>query len=153
MAPEITLGEAEDAAFERLLEEGLGASNEVAAGAHGYRPLTLSVHLPGAAAPVGGLYGGSFFRWMFIKLFHLPPELRRQGLGSILLARAEAEARARGCVGIHLDTFSFQARPFYEKHGFRLFGTLEDFPPGHRRYFMCKRLDASTAEEAPHVPA
>jgi len=54
--------------------------------------------------------------------------------------RAEAIARAHGCVGIWLDTFSFQARGFYEKLGFAVFGTMEDFPPGHQRFFLQKRL-------------
>ena len=69
-------------------------------------------------------------------LFFLPPDLRRQGLGAELLRRAEDEARARGCVGAHLDTFSFQARGFYEKQGYALFGTIPDCPPGHARFFL-----------------
>jgi hypothetical protein len=39
-----------------------------------------------------------------------------------------------------LDTFSFQARPFYEKLGYEVFGQLEDYPRGHSRYFLQKRF-------------
>ena len=39
-----------------------------------------------------------------------------------------------------LDTFSFQARPFYERHGYRVVGTVPGFPHGHERYFMAKEL-------------
>jgi hypothetical protein len=53
----------------------------------------------------------------------------------------EAEARARGCIGVWLDTLSFQARPFYEKHGYALFGSIEDQPPGHARHFLFKRFN------------
>ena len=30
------------------------------------------------------------------------------------------------------DDEGFEARPFYEKLGYQLFATLEDYPPGHR---------------------
>ena len=66
------------------------------------------------------------------------------------MARAEAEARARGCVGAWLDTFGFQARPFYEALGYAVFGALEDQPPGHRRYVLMKRLDVAPGGD-PHV--
>ena len=59
--------------------------------------------------------------------------------------RAEDEARDRGCVGAHLDTYSFQARGFYEKQGHSVFGALPDCPPGHARFFLSKRLDAPPA--------
>jgi hypothetical protein len=50
--------------------------------------------------------------------------------------------RARGCVGAWLDTFSFQARGFYERLGYSLAGTIPDHPLGEARYFMIKRWDA-----------
>jgi hypothetical protein len=43
-----------------------------------------------------------------------------------------------------LDTFSFQARGFYEKLGYCVFGTLDDYPPGHSRFYLTKRLAGST---------
>lgn len=65
--------------------------------------------------------------------------IRGQGVGRQLLGRAEAEAAARGCRNAHLDTFSFQARGFYESLGYEVFGALGDYPPGHSRYFLHKR--------------
>ncbi|MNJ78333.1 hypothetical protein D3C77_760620 [compost metagenome] len=53
---------------------------------------------------------------------------------------AEDLAREKGCVGIWLDTFDFQAPGFYQKLGFTEFGQLEDFPPGHKRFYFQKRL-------------
>ncbi len=52
----------------------------------------------------------------------------------------ESAARERGCRYSHLDTFSFQARPFYEGLGYEVFATLDDYPPGHQRFFMKKAL-------------
>jgi len=67
-------------------------------------------------------------------------ELRGRGYGYRLLTIAEDEARHRGAKNAYLDTFSFQAPGFYKQHGNRVFGELQDFPPGHQRYFMKKEL-------------
>ncbi len=39
---------------------------------------------------------------------------------------------------IHLDTFDFQAKDFYLKHGYDIFGILDECPQKHKRYFMKK---------------
>ena len=65
---------------------------------------------------------------------------RRQGLGSQLLCEAERVIKESGCTIIQLDTFDWQARGFYEKNGYSVFGTLEDCPKGHCRYYMKKSL-------------
>lgn len=93
-----------------------------------------------AGPAAGGAIGRSWGGWMFVELLHLPATLRGRGIGSQLMAAVEAEARARGCVGVYLDTFSFQARPFYERLGYTLFGTLEGMPNGHSRFWLAKRL-------------
>jgi hypothetical protein len=59
-----------------------------------------------------------------------------------LLAWPAPAPKARGCIGAHLDTFTFQARPFYERHGYAVFGQLDNYPGGHSRFFLSKRLDA-----------
>lgn len=92
-------------------------------------------------AILGGLHARTGRGWMFVDLLGLPPELRRERLGTRLMDMAEAEARRLGCVGIYLDTFSFQARPFYEKRGFAVFAEINDYPRGHQRFFLSKRLD------------
>jgi ribosomal protein S18 acetylase RimI-like enzyme len=63
--------------------------------------------------------------------------------GRQLLGAAETYARERGCRHVKLETFSFQARPFYEKLGYEVFATLEDCPVGHREYFLRKSLGES----------
>lgn len=95
---------------------------------------------------VGGLLGHSMYRWMFIAKLWIAESYRGGGHGRALIDAAKAEARARGCVGIHLDTFEYQARPFYEKQGFELFGTLEGNPPGYRQFYLAMRLDDERVE-------
>ncbi len=94
----------------------------------------------GAGAVAGGLWGTTLFQWLEIEMLVVPAEMRQQGLGSALLAAAEAEATARGCIGVCVDTLSFQAERFYRRHGYALLGVLDDCPLGHRRLFFRKRL-------------
>ncbi len=80
---------------------------------------------------IGGLWGKSFHDWLFIELLFVPEDLRERGFGANLMARAESAARDRQCVGIWLDTHSFQAPVFYKKLGYEVFGSLDDyFCPG-----------------------
>jgi len=66
--------------------------------------------------------------------------MRGSGIGRRLLSEAEAEAIRRRCRGALLDTFSFQARGFYERLGYSAFGVIDDYPPGHCRIFLAKKL-------------
>ncbi len=90
---------------------------------------------------LGGLTGWTGWGWMCVELFWLPEELRRQGHGRKLMAMAEEEAKKRGCIGIYLNTASFQAPDFYPKLGFKPYAVVEDYPPGHKMYFLVKRFD------------
>lgn len=89
---------------------------------------------------VGGLFGAIFYDWMFVELVAVPEQHRGEGYGTKLMDRAEEVAQANNCAGIWLDTFEFQARGFYEKLGFELFGKLPNHPRGHKRFFLRKIL-------------
>jgi len=91
-------------------------------------------------AILGGLYGRMIFRWMFIELLSVPEQCRGQGIGSKLMAQAQALAKEKNCYGLWLDTFDFQAPEFYKKLGFSQFGEIVDYPPGHKRHYFQKRL-------------
>jgi GNAT superfamily N-acetyltransferase len=106
---------------------------------HG-QPLAVLICDRDTGKTIGGLWGRTSWSWLFIELLFVPESYRGTGIGASLIRQAEAEAISRGCTGVWLDTYSFQARGFYERLGYTLFGTIEDYPPGHNRFFFKKRF-------------
>ena len=131
---------AADAAFVR---RGLLAHNRPFLGESDHTRFAVMARVAGA--PVGGLVAETGRGALFIDMFWLAPDRRGQGLGSRLLAAAEAEACRLGCRVAWLDTYDFQARAFYERHGYAVFGELDGLANGHCRHFMKKRLDRPSA--------
>jgi GNAT superfamily N-acetyltransferase len=134
--------------FEAIFE-ALDATSRALVGPARPRLLVISIRDDGGAV-VGGLWACTVFQWLHVQMLVVPEKLRSLGVGSNLMAAAEAVARERGCCGAYVDTFSFQAAPFYRKLGFTPFGVLNDFPPGHHRVFFRKRF--GTACEPREVP-
>lgn len=83
------------------------------------------------------LYG---WKILYIEVLFIDENHRLKGLGSQLLKHVECEAKKLGGRLVHLDTFSFQAKDFYLKHGYEVFGILDDCPEEHKRYYMKKVL-------------
>ncbi len=96
---------------------------------------------------IGGLTGTTYWQYLDIAFLWVSQVHRQQGYASKLVAAAETEALARGCTHALVDTFSFQARGFYEKQGFQVFGCLPGFCGKHERYYMHKSL--ITTQKAP----
>lgn len=76
-----------------------------------------------------------------IDYLYVEEACRGRGYGSRLLARVEEEAQHAGARRILLNTFSFQAPAFYEKHGYQLFAKLEPALGKHSQYFFQKKPD------------
>lgn len=89
---------------------------------------------------VGGIIANCFGGWMYTSLLWVDKPLRNKGLGRRLMEMAEAEAIKMGCQHAHLDTYSFEARPFYEQLGYEVFASLEDYPQGYCKYFLKKHF-------------
>lgn len=87
-----------------------------------------------------GLTGETFGNWLCIRFLFVGEALRGKGIGSGLLATAEKEAVRRGCKYAFVDTFSFQAPEFYEKHGYQKAFVLEEYPYTGKRYYYTKKL-------------
>jgi ribosomal protein S18 acetylase RimI-like enzyme len=89
---------------------------------------------------VAGLHGWTWGGTGFVQAIWVHEKLRRHGLGSRLLASAEAEALRRGCHQMHLDTHSYQAPAFYRRHGYDVIGELPGWPGADIRIFLRKML-------------
>jgi GNAT superfamily N-acetyltransferase len=126
-------------ADEALVVRGLLAFNEDRLGPADDQPVKF-VARDSTGVVVGGVLGHTRWRWLYIAKLWVDEGVRGHGLGTRLMAAAEDLARSRGCTDVSLDTFEYQARPFYEKLGYELFGTLEGYPPGFRQYYLRKRL-------------
>jgi len=93
-----------------------------------------------AGNKIGGLIGEIWGQWLLVKFLWVDTQNLGQGIGSQLLVEAEEFTLNKGCKFSFLDTFSFQAKPFYEKQGYIVKMTLHDFPVESRRYYMTKKL-------------
>jgi len=90
---------------------------------------------------VGGICGNTDMgNWLHVELLYVDGLYRGKDVGTGLMCKAEEFAKENGCVGIHLKTWSWQARGFYEKMGFTVFGQLEDHPPGEVNYYLKKKF-------------
>ena len=90
---------------------------------------------------VGGVKGEySNYGWLWVGILWVSDELRGRGYGTRLMGQIEQEAKRNGCTNVYLNSFSFQAVDFYKKLGYRVFGELEEFPPGHRVCSLTKEL-------------
>ncbi len=89
---------------------------------------------------VAGAAGKTFGLWLLLENLWVSEELRGQNFGSKVLELIESGARRRGCSYVLLDTLNFQARPFYERHGYRVEWTQSSYPRDGCKYFMVKDL-------------
>ena len=89
---------------------------------------------------LAGLTGETFGNWLCIKYLVVDESQRGCGIGSKLLTAAEEEAKKRGCKYSFVDTFSFQAPGFYEKHGYKEVFALNEYPITGARYYYTKEL-------------
>jgi GNAT superfamily N-acetyltransferase len=92
---------------------------------------------------IGGITARTYWNYLDIKFLWVHEQHRKSGLGSKIMQAAETEALRRGCTGAFLDTFSFQARGFYERLGYAEFGHLSGFNGKFERHFMQKALRAA----------
>lgn len=89
---------------------------------------------------IGGINCILNYCWntMYIDMLWIDEKYREKGYASELLKRIEIIAKEKQCTLIHLETMEFQAKGFYLKNGYEIFGELDNVPDGHRRYYMRK---------------
>lgn len=88
----------------------------------------------------GGLFGHVEYNWLCLDQLYVDNVCRGQNIGTQLMHKAEDYAKEHNLTGIKLDTWDFQAKPFYEKLGYEVYAELKDCPPGTITYFLKKEL-------------
>lgn len=78
---------------------------------------------------------------MYIDLLAVNKKYRGNDIGTKLMDYVEELARERKLHSINLGTTEFQARPFYEKQGYHVILTRENFPRGFECYTLLKILN------------
>lgn len=146
MTLDATVSEADEKEFAEFLHAQIREYNNRQSLHH------RQVRRPGAVKPlhvmlrdetgqvIGGLSAHTYWDWLEIDDFFVPDEWRGKGIGTSLLQTAEKIAVSRGVKHCFLSTFEFQARAFYEKHGYSVAGKLEGYPPGSTFFWMRKDL-------------
>lgn len=137
--PTIELDEQPDAADFRVLLDGVRAFNQAQTGNKLPWPIAYFVRDEDGRI-LAGVQGSLWGRSMHIDGLWVSESLRGQGYGSKLMKSIEAYARSQKHPLVFLETASFQALPFYERLGYRVFGELSGVTQGHTLYYLSKEL-------------
>jgi GNAT superfamily N-acetyltransferase len=124
-----------------FLEDQINTFNVARTGISGDGDILLSILLRDDGQIIAGVYGFTWGGCCDIRYLWVRSDLRGQGYGRGLLEAAEQEARRRGCGQMVLDTHSFQAPEFYQRLGYEIVGVVDDYPRGHKKYYLKKRLE------------
>ncbi|MBM7343459.1 GNAT family N-acetyltransferase [Pantoea coffeiphila] len=89
---------------------------------------------------MAGLVARTWWGGLEVQYLWVSDDCRGKGVGRDLMQNAEQEARKRGCHMAYVDTFDFQARGFYEKLGYSVYGELGDYAHQHTRHYLAKKL-------------
>jgi len=137
--PRVSFEPFADAAVKEFIVVGIDYHNIAATSHSAYYPVQL--FLRGDRDEVlGGLLGQIWGLWLQISYLWVAEPARGTGNATRLMRAAEDYAAERGCVGVHLSSFSFQAPGFYQKLGYEIYATLEGYPPGHSHHHLRKAL-------------
>lgn len=139
---------AEDA---KTISEGLINSNREIIG-HQASPnavLEFSVFARNGNGKVtAGLRASCLWNVLHIELVWVSRNARGNGMGTALVEKAESYALEHGFEQVLIETTSWQAKPFYEKLGYKVIATLADYPKGHSMYLMQKNFNKINCNKA-----
>ena len=89
---------------------------------------------------VGGIMCNMFMYSLYIDVLWIDEKYRGHDYGSKLIAEAEKIAKEKGCILADTLTFSYQAPDFYVKCGYEIYGILDGYPEGIKKYLLKKVL-------------
>ena len=90
---------------------------------------------------IGGLTASIYWNCMEVDDFYIEEGYRKKQIGTQLLKQAIYYAKGLKLEYVWLKTFSFQAKDFYLKFGFKVVGELTNYPPPYSLYTMKLNLN------------
>lgn len=124
---------------EEIILERLRAYNVETFGRSDRRDLAIPLHGQNGML-IGGLTGYTARGWLHVSMLYVPEAMRGRGIASRMLDLAEAEARARDCIGAYIDTMNPEARRRYQRRGYTEIGSLKYLSGGHAVIWLEKRF-------------
>lgn len=125
----------------RVVDEGLGLSNNAIPPLHEVRPLACFARSRSGEV-VGGAIGRTWGACCELQQLWVHPDYRRNGIGTGLIRRFEGAAVDRGCSTIYLETYSFQAPGLYRALGYEVEHVQTCYPHGIEKYTMVRHSTA-----------
>lgn len=123
-----------------LLEERLASAAVAAAGVGDEQEFGIFLRDDGGKV-VAGASGSIWGSGCQVHAVWVDDRARGRGLGQALMAKAEAEARRRGCRLLMGLTYEVLTADFYDKLGYRTVGVIDDCPAaGTSTRWYCKDL-------------
>ena len=89
---------------------------------------------------IGGAIGYDSYGWYFLDELWISEKYRKIGIGTKIINEIEKYAKENNLLGVRTESWSFQAKGFYEKMGYKVYATFEDCPPGTIDYFLRKKF-------------
>jgi GNAT superfamily N-acetyltransferase len=140
LKPRIVLDEKPVSNLREAILRPLAEYNESKVGQFYLGPVAIFLRHPADDAIIGGLWGAYIHDWLAVDMLFVPEEFRGRGIGSTLMRMAEDVAQKRECVGIRVDTATYQAPGFYEKLGYQELARLKYHGQIHEQIYYFKIL-------------
>ncbi len=122
-----------------VIKKGVFEFNKPYFGSYQSKVITIYAQNEDARV-IGGIVGNTLDKYLRVDWVWVDEAYRSQGIGTGLFKVLEKFAYEHHFQFIQLDTFDFQARPFYEKLGFQCVGTIPKWLDGRDCHFMRKTL-------------
>lgn len=136
---QVLVDETNDERINNTIKQGVLAFNQPYFGVQEAKPFTIYI-IDDNKSILCGLYGCHFDKYIRVDMTWVDESYRKKGFGKKLFQKLDEYARQKHCKYIQLDTFDFQAKPFYEKMGFECIGTIPKWVEGYDCHFMRKTL-------------
>ncbi|MBN9542885.1 MAG: GNAT family N-acetyltransferase [Alphaproteobacteria bacterium] len=135
----IEIDEVIDEEVLKTIKNGIKTYNENYFGKYSFRNFLIYATL-NEDEIIGGIYGSIMADYAKVDMLWVDEKHRKHKVGTQLMTVLEEYAKQKSCKYIQLDTFEFQAKPFYEKLGFKCIGTIPKWIKNYDCHFMRKEI-------------